>query len=73
VWEIDANLARKRTNCEVLTLSPIVPEGQNMNSRGRQPTEKRQNTFDPVGVEQFPTASPWVRTHGYSGLAASQR
>ena len=53
-------------------LCPIVPKGQNMNSRGRQPTVKREKTFDPVGVAHFCSIPPWVCTHGYSCLAASR-
>ncbi len=30
-------------------LSPNVPAGQNMNSRGLQPTVSEKNTFDPAG------------------------
>ena len=33
---------------------------------------KRQNTFDPAGVARFFNIPPWVRTHGYSCLAASR-
>jgi len=54
----------------ILTLPPVVPKGQNMNSCGRQPTVKRQNTFDPAGVARFECTPPWVYTHGYSCLAA---
>jgi hypothetical protein len=31
-------------------LPPIVREGQNMHSRGRQPTEASKNIFAPAGV-----------------------
>ncbi len=37
----------------ILTLPPVVPEGQNVNSRGRQPTVARENIYDPVGFECF--------------------
>jgi len=50
----------------------FVPKGQNMNSRGCQPTEKRGHTFDPAGVALFPDIPPWFNTHGYSCLAASR-
>lgn len=41
-----------------------------MNSRGRQPTVKRRNIFDPYGVAPLFNIAPWVFTHGYSCLAA---
>jgi hypothetical protein len=37
-----------------------VPEGHNMNSRGRKPTEVCRNPFDPCGVEPFLGLTPWV-------------
>jgi hypothetical protein len=56
----------------VLRVPLIVPEGQNMNSRGRKPTVSPQNIFDPVGVAHFLHPSPWGFTHGYSCSAASR-
>ena len=43
-----------------MTLPPIVPKGQNMNSRGREPTVEWENTFDPAGVALFFCPLPWV-------------
>jgi hypothetical protein len=55
----------------ILTVLPlIVPEGQNMNSRGRQPTEQQQNRFDPTGVAQKCNQPAMGFTHGYSCWAA---
>ena len=48
----------------------VVPEGQNMNSRGRQPTEPQQNIFDPAGVAQKFNQPAMGFTHGYSCWAA---
>jgi hypothetical protein len=56
----------------IRTRPPIVPEGRNMNSRGRQPTVPSQNTFDPAGVAHSFNIPPWVCTHGYSCLTASR-
>ncbi len=43
----------------------LVPQGQNMNSRGRQPTVKQRGVFDPEGVAPFPPRrtypSAWMR------------
>ena len=50
----------------------IVPKGQNVNSRGCKPTEKRENVFDPCGVAPLFALKPWVKTHGYSSRAASR-
>jgi hypothetical protein len=52
-----------------LALPPIVPKGQNMNSRGRQPTVLAKSSFDPVGVAHSSSLPPWVHTHGYSNWA----
>ena len=49
-----------------------VPKGHNMNSRGRQPTDQGQNIFDPVEVARRIGIRLWVKTHGYSCLAASR-
>jgi ankyrin repeat protein/tetratricopeptide (TPR) repeat protein len=41
-------------------LRPPVPKGQNVNSRGHQPTVAHESEFDPAGVAHFITHSPWV-------------
>ena len=76
-WSCSNGLAahrksRRRCAARSLTLPPIVPKGQNMNSRGRQPTVQRGNIFDPVGVAPFFNHSTVDFTHGYSCLAASR-
>ena len=52
------------------TQTPLVPAGRNTNSRGRQPTVRPKNTFDPAGVARFFHQASVGFTHGYSGWAA---
>ena len=52
--------------------SPIVPQGRNVNSRGRQPTVRHANTFAPAEVAPFSHIPPWVDPHGCSHPAASR-
>ena len=49
-----------------------VPMGQDMNSRGRQPTVSRMSKFDPCGVAQDFGRLTVGFTHGYSCRAASR-
>jgi hypothetical protein len=49
-----------------------VPQGLNVNSRGCQPTVKRENMFDPYGVEFALPRQTVGFTHGYSHKAASR-
>ena len=49
-----------------------VPKGQNVNSRGRQPTVGRKSVFDPCGVAQFGGRPTEGFTLGYSCRAASR-
>ncbi len=65
-----ATQSRKRAIGHIRALPSIVPEGQNMSSRGRQPTGPSQTTFDPAGVAHSLNIPPWVCTHGYSYLTA---
>jgi hypothetical protein len=44
----------------ILLLPPIVPEGLNVNSRGREPAGSRETAFDPGGVVQGLNPPPWV-------------
>ena len=56
----------------IRSLTPIVPKGHDMNSRGREPTGRQKSIFDPEGVAPSSDIPPWVFTHGYSCLAASR-
>jgi hypothetical protein len=41
-------------------LAPDVPEGQNLNSRGREPTEKGNKPLRPLRGRTISSAVPWV-------------
>jgi hypothetical protein len=50
----------------------LVPKGQHMNSRGRQPTVSRQNQIRPRRGRTLRQHQTVGCTHGYSCLAASR-
>jgi hypothetical protein len=55
-----------------LTLPADVPKGQNLNSHGREPMERRITHIRPLRGRTISDTPNVGFTHGYSGLAASR-